>query len=231
MHSHEVHWLQDVFTRLITKGRRQITVLQSSLPIPSQVLISILGTIMIPFILRLALTFSILLTLVFVIPGTIMCFRWFSMFTTGVDDEIGVGDMKVPTFYASEPAGSEITGDIIARLICIPVVGVVFGGIHCVGWYFNFPSSAEAMLWRVSSAVLTGMAFLMPIFAFFVVFLSQFINSTSLKEQFTVAFSSIMILVYVVSRLILLVEAFISLRHLTPGMLALVTWTSFLPHI
>ena len=55
------------------------------------------------------------------------------------------GDMKIPTFYAAE---SETDGDGIAILICMPVVGVVFGGIHCVGWFFNFPSSAEAMLWR-----------------------------------------------------------------------------------
>ena len=43
--------------------------------------------------------------------------------------------------------------------------------------------------------------------------------------------SVLILLVYVVSRLILLVEAFISLRHLTPGMLALIKWTSFIPHI
>ena len=226
MHSHEVHWLQDVFTRLITKGRRQITVLQSSLPIPSQVLISILGTIMIPFIL--ALTFSILLTLVFVIPGTIMCFRWFSMFTTGVDDEIGVGDMKVPTFYAADP---EEGRDLTAQIICMPIIGAVFGGIHCIGWFFDFPSSAEAMLWRVSSAVLTGIAFLFPLFIAFLASLSNFINSVSLRRYFAATLFSIILLVYVVSRLILLVEAFISLRHLTPGMLALVTWTSFIPHI
>ena len=29
MHSHEVHWLQKVFTQVILEGRRQITILQS----------------------------------------------------------------------------------------------------------------------------------------------------------------------------------------------------------
>ena len=228
MHSHEVHRLQKVFTQVILEGRRQITILQS-LPILSEVLISILGTIMIPFIL--ALTFSILLTLVFAIPAAIMCIRWVAMFSTE-ESEIGVGDMKVPTFFASTSVPkSEATGNLIAFFFCIPVVGSVFGGIHCVGWYFDFPSSAEAMLWRVSSAVLTGVAFLFPIVAIFVDFLSQFINSYSLRGYFINAFLSIVVLVYVVSRLLLLVEAFISLRHLTPGMLALVTWTSFIPHI
>ena len=215
MHSNEVHPLQDVFAQVITKGRQQITILQY-LPILSKVLILILGTIMIPFIL--ALTFSILLTLVFAIPGVIMSIRWLAMLVTP-DSEVGVGDMKIPTFYASE---SDITGDG-AHFFCMPFVGGVFGGIHCAGWYFNFPSSAEALLWRVSSAVLTGIPFLFLILVIFV--------GVSLGKKAVFAFSTVILLVYVVSRLLLLVEAFISLRHLTPGMLALVKWTSFIPHI
>ena len=95
-----------------------------------------------------------------------------------------------------------------------------------VGWSFHFPSSAEAMLWRVSSAVLTGIAFLFPTFF---VFMGE--PNSHRGRYFLIAFYSIIILVYVVSRLLLLVEAFISLRHLTSGMLALVEWTSFIPHI
>ena len=153
------------------------------------------------------------------------------MFSTE-ESEIVVGDMNLPTFYASDSAWeSESTGVIVAFFFCLPVVGGVFGGIHCAGWYFDFPSSAEAMLWRVSSAVLTGIAFLSSMFLVFVLFLSKFINSVSLRDHFYATVSTIMLLVYVVSRLLLLVEAFISLRHLTPGMLALVTWTSFIPHI
>ena len=184
---------------------------------------------MIPFIL--ALSFSILLTLVFAIPGIILCIRWFAMFVNEHSD-IGVGDMKIPTFYASE-LQSEKFRDAITCLICMPIVGVLFGGIHCTGWFFNFPSNDEAMLWRVCSAVLTGVAFLFPIvFGFLATLFGDSITSTDQWRYF--AFSTFFVsilLVYVVSRLLLLVEAFISLRHLTPGMLALVKWTSFVPHI
>ena len=131
------------------------------------------------------------------------------------------GDMKIPTFYATDPGENR---DILAGFICMPIVGVVFGGIHCVGWFFNFPSSAEAMLWRVSSTVLTGIAFLFPILLFFLVIFQS--NDTGLIAVFTP-----ILLVYAMSRLLLIVEAFISLRHLTPGVLALVKWTSFIPHI
>ena len=172
---------------------------------------------MIPVILTL--TLSTLLALVFAIPGIFMCIRWIAMI--GAPD-FRAGDMKIPTFYAESESG----GVAVAIVICMPIVGVVFGGIHCVGWFFDFPSSAEGMLWRVSSAVLTGIAFLSPI-----IFRVALGLLSDIQEYFGLALSVIFILVYVVSRLLLIVEAFISLRHLTPGILALVKWTSFLPHI
>ena len=172
---------------------------------------------MIPVIL--ALTLSILLALVFAIPGIFICIRWLAMI--GMEVSLRAGDMKIPTFYADPEDGAFL----VAFFICLPVVGGVFGGIHCVGWFFDFPSSAEAMLWRVSSAVLTVVAFLSPIIVAILVYLSD------IQEYFSVAVGAIFLLVYVVSRLLLVVEAFISLRHLTPGMFALVKWTSFIPHI
>ena len=170
---------------------------------------------MIPFLF--ALTFSIVLTLVFLIPGLFLFFRWTSILET---DYFNTGDMKVPTFYS--PDKDE---DGAAYIFFMSVVGVVFGGIHCAGWFFNFPSSDEAMLWRVSSVVLTGIAFLLPLLLYLL------LRVLSEWQGVQVVIGVLTIIVYVVARLLLLVEAFISLRHLTPGMLTLVKWTSFLPHI
>ena len=214
--------MQDV-SRIFSERRRQVIIIWQTLPILSKVLILIRWSIMIPFIL--ALTFSILLAFVFIIPALILCGRWISIVITD-DSNFNTGDMKVPTFYSTENEGDEV-----AYIICMPAVGVVFGGIHCIGWFFDFPSSVEAMLWRVSSAVLTGIAFLLPISLAFVGFFQNLLGDSRPRLIFIALFFSIILQVYVVSRLILLVEAFISLRHLTPGMLALVTWTSFIPHI
>ena len=170
---------------------------------------------MLPFLF--ALTFSILLTLLFVIPGLFLFVRWFLILAT---EDFNTGDLKVPTFYSTSKDGDEV-----AYIFFMSVVGIVFGGIHCAGWFFNFPSSDEAILWRVSSAVLTGVAFLLPLLFYL------FMKTSDRMLHFEVAVLIITLLVYVVSRLLLLVEAFISLRHLTPGMLALVKWTSFIPHI
>ena len=130
--------------------------------------------------------------------------------------------MKVPTFYSTKHDGSEAPDIFI-----MSVAGVVFGGIHCAGWFFHFPSSEEAMLWRVSSAVLTCIAFLLPL----LVYLFTETSVSRLWDPLFVAILTIVLLVYVVSRLLLLVEAFISLRFLTTGMLSLVKWTSIIPHI
>ena len=129
--------------------------------------------------------------------------------------------MKVPTFYSTSKDGDEV-----AYVFFISVVGVVFGGIHCAGWFFNFPSNVEAMLWQVSLAVLTGVAFLLPLLFYLIMEVSSDIFRWLVLFAAFLAFNA-----YVVSRLVLLVEAFIALRHLTFGMLALVKWTSFIPHI
>ena len=179
---------------------------------------------MIIILFLFALTFSIVLTLIFVIPGLFLAFRWVSIAWA---DDFNTGDMKVPTFYSTRQDGSEH-----AFIFFMSVVGVVFGGIHCAGWSFNFPSSDEAMLWRVCSVILTGIVFLLPMFVSLINFLVENLHSPDERSGFfLVVFCTIVLLAYVVSRLLLLVEAFISLRHLTPGMLALVKWTSFIPHI
>jgi hypothetical protein len=179
-----------------------------------------LGTIVIP--LLFALVPLILLISVFVIPGFSLLVRWISILGSA-DSELNItGGMKVPTFYSSRSIVDD--KDVAAYVIMMSVVGTVFGGIHCIGWFFIFPSNNEAMLWRVSSAVLTGITFLFPLLAFLLAVLPDWVG-------FYLPLPTIMLLVYVVSRLLLLVEAFISLRHLTPGMLALVKWTSFIPHI
>ena len=103
-----------------------------------------------------ALIFSILLILVFVIPGLFLSIRWTSIL--GSPGSTNTGGMKVPTFYSTR---EDING--VVYNFVMSVGGVVFGGIHCVGWFFNFPSSDEAMLRRLSSATLTGIAFLLPV--------------------------------------------------------------------
>ena len=202
--------------------RRQITIVWQSFSILGKVPILITSVIMIPIVITLlALALPILLLSTFIVLFLFLLLRWTSILITF---DFNTGDMKVPTFYSSFKPNEE---EKVGMFFVMSVTGAVFGGIHCAGWFFTFPSSDEATLWRVCSAVLTSIAFFFPL-------LLSLGAAASGRIQILTGVAIVIVLAfnaYVLSRLLLLVEAFISLRHLTPGMLALVKWTSFIPHI
>ena len=41
------------------------------------------------------------------------------------------------------------------HLLLLLVLGTIFGGIHCAGWYLPFPTYAKQELWRVASVTIT----------------------------------------------------------------------------
>ena len=117
--------------------------------------------------------------------------------------------------------------------ILLTLVFVISGSALYDRWTEILGASDEAMLWRVSSAVLTGSAILLPILGLLMI-IRQLLNAFLLfkpQSRTDRPVVAIVLVVYIVSRLILLVEAFISLRHLTPEMLALDRWTTFIAHI
>ncbi|KAI9449653.1 hypothetical protein F5148DRAFT_1370990 [Russula earlei] len=67
---------------------------------------------------------------------------------------------RVNTFYPNDWYAG---GEFFAVLIVI-VVASIFGGIHCIGWSFTFPSITERTLWRVASVSITVIPILLPPF-------------------------------------------------------------------
>ena len=171
---------------------------------------------------------------------TVLAFFWTIPIFERVNDIIGgdrtqdvtEGRMRVGTFYASPITKSEST----KIMIMTAIIGAIFGGIHCTGWNFVSPTYTETMLWRISSAIITGI----PMAAFFTSFMKTLEESS--KSNFIRNFSAVggflskMVLVvgvpvYIFARISILAEAFVALLDLRPGAYALVKWTSFLPHI
>jgi len=72
-----------------------------------------------------------------------------------------VGEKRFCTFYPEWDEGS-----IDRRHFTMVVTGIAsaFGGIHCIGWSFTFPSSAERTLWRVASISITSVPVVLSIF-------------------------------------------------------------------
>ena len=138
-----------------------------------------------------------------------------SAYVTGRPDAI-----RVPTFYAfSTPNADDL---VVLRLTSI--VALLFGGIHCAGWNFPFPSHAELIIWRVSSLIILTV----PCIGVLADVIYD-VNETIARVILRVFFFGTPI--YGFARLTLFVEAFIALRHLPPGAYAVVEWTALLLHI
>ena len=138
---------------------------------------------------------------------------------------------SVPTFYA--PSSSKEPNDKLATLpfvigLC---VGILFGGIHCVAWYFDFPSNVERYIWRTSAVSITAI----PLIFFLIV---ENVRMQTTDDACFHDFSGLRILavyisivLYCISRAALVVLPILSLRCLPQEALLDFQWSSFIPHI
>ena len=125
----------------------------------------------------------------------------------------------VPTFYVPEHDYPEYS-----HALLLLALASVFGGIHCAGWNFIFPTYAEQMLWRVASLAVTTIPIgLIPIgfIAFIIVVIAEsldILESDSDAEKYIYAGASVTAtLMYASARLILLGQAIALLRHQPPS--------------
>jgi hypothetical protein len=105
----------------------------------------------------------------------------------------------------------EWSGGAVFVLISI---AVVFGGIHCIPWAFQFPSDTEQILWRVSSLLVTCI----PVGIILVIFMGKIVLS-------------LYSILYIAARIILIVLALMELRALPSSAYQTVEWTILIPHI
>ncbi|KAF8645819.1 hypothetical protein AX16_007551 [Volvariella volvacea WC 439] len=117
------------------------------------------------------------------------------------------------------------------------VIGILFGGIHVIGWNFKFPTPVELWLWRASSLILTVIPFLLAVGSAFFVAEVRTESATSRKtyEIARLVFISPTAFIgaplYFAARIVILVLAFFALRALPDSAYENVSWTGFLPHI
>ncbi|KAF8505041.1 hypothetical protein BU17DRAFT_58091 [Hysterangium stoloniferum] len=143
------------------------------------------------------------------------------------------GRMRIESWYAFK---REIADGPFKPSIVPPLLGTVFGAIHFIGWFYTFPTHTEALLWLVCSVLITFDQFLFTVWMGFfdlmdVVGYPPRGSRTYLALLWFNTFTMCTFPAYLLARLGLLVEAFISLRTLPPKAYQNVEWTSFLPHI
>jgi len=146
------------------------------------------------------------------------------MFPPGINEE---HEKRFDTFYPAEWADES---EVFSILIVVAIT-VAFGGIHCIGWSFTFPSSMERTFWRLASLSITCVPVVCVPFSGVGIAFDKFL----LKNRFndlclTLAWVPLVSL-YIISRLSLLILAFLCLRSLPPAAFHVVHWTSFIPHV
>ncbi len=113
---------------------------------------------------------------------------------------------------------------------CIPGLAVltlmIFGFVHLASWNSRLPSTIELWMWRGSSLYCVIYAGLFASGAFW--------HPSDKMLAFSKALDQIIrfgVFVYVIIRIYMIVEVFISLRALPASAFQSVQWSSFLPHI
>jgi len=124
------------------------------------------------------------------------------------------------------------------------LAGFFYGGIHALSWNTRFPSRAEEIMWK------TSISLIMVYGAVFVLGVQGWRSlSWELPESdrrnaqhldwairqivllLSLALAPVLGIGYVLARVYLVVECFLSLTHASPDIYSQPTWTAYFPHI
>lgn len=117
------------------------------------------------------------------------------------------------------------------------VLSLVYGGVHLSAWNFAFASETEHLLWKIAcidTMATVPIALLCTLGGAGVIHLATF---TSLSEENDLYYRFFWALILALSlfygplRIYIVLEAFISLRHVPIGTYAAVPWVQAIPHI
>ena len=131
-----------------------------------------------------------------------------------------------------------------------------YGGIHLSAWNFEFPSRAESVIWRTACFIIMGSSFALlsvPLcttlqgkidrypYVFRPSKFQLFLRGegtegiwnllSDISGIMFIVLAVLLLLCYAASRIYLVVESFISLRHVPIGVYAAVPWVENIPHV
>ncbi|KAG1730950.1 uncharacterized protein EDB91DRAFT_737230 [Suillus paluster] len=164
------------------------------------------------------------------------CFPYFTYLTYPITSlmgfEVTISPRAARSHRVPSLGGYGGYHDVIILLIgCF--CGIVFGGIHCLGWNFLFHRQTEQLLWRTASLMIICSP--VPILLCSGFFMSGIDDSSSalifiIKISLGIA-SVISALIYIAARVTIIVLMILSLQSLPSGIYDTVAWTNFFPHV
>jgi len=146
-------------------------------------------------------------------------FKPFYSLVGDMDSESKDLEKRVSTFYP--PIWIAELDYVVNSIFLVVAVTLAFGGIHCIGWSFTFPSSTEQTFWRVASLSITSLPLVIIPLALF--------EGSEGSGWFYVTIS--LSFLYILGRVVLLILPLLSFRSLPPAAFHVVQWTSFIPHV
>ena len=124
--------------------------------------------------------------------------------------------------------------DIKLFLTLLCILPAVYGGIHLTAWNLRFASKTEQLLWKIACL---DIMFTVPVWCFYTNMLGRFLLVRQMRLNdhpflyFIYPLGITLFVFYVLSRLYIVVEAFISLRRVPIGVYAAVPWVQAIPHV
>jgi len=157
---------------------------------------------------------------------SLVSFIFTAVFGIITSSTIAPGASHVPAFYAPTTKS-----DKYSRMIVFALFGVIFGGLHCIGWNFTYPTPFEQRLWRASSLMITVIPFIVSPIDYV---LENFELNKGFGRVLHLALDLVMtvlLFVYVPSRLSLIAQALALLRNQPQSAFLAVDWTQYIPHV
>ena len=133
----------------------------------------------------------------------------------------------------SVPVPLVTKSDHWSRMVVFALFGVIFGGLHCIGWYFEYPTHSEQTLWRATSLAITVIPLIVAPIDFLLA--TRDIGSCQKFERRALLILdliiTILLFVYVPARLSLIAQALALLRNQPSSAPVAVDWTKYVPHL
>ena len=172
----------------------------------------------------------LLLTTILLLPFFTLLFLISFIFTAvfGIitSNTVIPNSLHVPSFYAPTTKS-----DKYSRMVVFAIFGVIFGGLHLIGWNFTYPSPFEQNLWRASSLAIA-------IIPLIVTPIDYLLENYKLDKGFlkVVRFTldlimTILLFTYVPARLTLIGQAFALLRKQPQDAFVAIDWNQYIPHL
>lgn len=121
---------------------------------------------------------------------------------------------------SDQPGFVERTGQLVLLLTVL-----LFGGVHCIAWNFDFPTELERWLWR-ASALFIVLSALVILLDHARQWYNGFIATQTRAWEY---FSLVGSFAYVVVRMYLLAAVFLQFRAMPPGVYDTPNWSLYIP--